>query len=159
MAFPALGSPAPDFTITNQDNEMVSLLSYRDKFNVLLYFYPKAMTPGCTVQACGIRDSEDDFSKYHTMVFGISPDNPAKLKKFKEKEDLNFNLLSDANHSVAESYGAWGLKKFMGKEYMGVLRCSFIIDRCGNIVHIVDKVKTKSHHSDTLEWIKTNLES
>ena len=108
------------------------------------------MTPGCTVQACSVRDSRQIFEKRGVEVLGVSPDPVSKLQKFVEKESLNFTLLSDEDHAVANKYGAWGLKKFMGKEYMGILRTSFIIGRDGRLKHVMDKVKTKSHHDDVL---------
>ena len=121
---------------------------------MVLYFYPKAMTPGCTTQACGIRDSRDEFEKLNTVVLGISPDAPERLQKFIDKQELNFDLLSDEDHSIAEAYGVWALKKFMGKEYVGIHRVTFIIDEKGVLRHIMAKVKTKTHHDDVLEIIK-----
>ncbi len=125
--------------------------------NVLLYFYPKAMTPGCTVQACGIRDSKDQFAALDTVVMAVSPDSVDRLVKFEDKQELNFTLLSDEDHQVTQSYGAWDLKKFMGREYMGVLRSTFVIGKDGLIKHVMPKVKTKTHHDDALVWIKDNL--
>ncbi len=156
-SLPKVGNLAPTFALLDQDGNKVSLKDFKGKSNVVLYFYPKAMTPGCTVQACGIRDSKSDFSKVKTVVLGVSPDKPEKLKKFIEKDKLNFTLLSDEDHKVCEKYGCWGLKKFMGKEYMGVLRITFIIGKDGRIKHVMDKVKTKSHHDDVLSFIKENL--
>ena len=150
MAFPKVGSMAPVFTLENQDGDKVSLRQFKGKKNVVLYFYPKAMTPGCTVQACGIRDSSKAFARADTVVLGISPDPVAKLKKFIDKQALNFDLLSDEDHAVTEKYGAWGLKKFMGREFMGVLRTTFIIGRDGRVKHVMGKVNTKSHHDDVL---------
>ena len=157
MALPQLGSIAPDFSLLNQFGEMVSLQDFHEKKNVLLYFYPKAMTPGCTVQACGLRDSKQQLSELQTEVIAVSPDKPEKLLKFQTKETLNFTLLSDQDHMIAEKYGAWGLKKFMGKEYMGILRYTFIIDRNMRIVNIMTKVKTKTHHEESIRWIANNL--
>ncbi|WP_308367240.1 MULTISPECIES: thioredoxin-dependent thiol peroxidase [unclassified Microbulbifer] len=157
MAFPRIGNLAPAFTLTNQSGEKVSLKDFRDKKNVVLYFYPKALTPGCTTQACGIRDSAGDFAKLDTVVLGVSPDPESKLQKFIDKHELNFDLLADEDHKVADKYGCWGLKKFMGREYMGLLRTTFIIDKSGRLRHIIDKVKTKSHHDDVLGWIRENL--
>ena len=148
-----IGSKAPNFSLLNQDSELVSLNSFRGQNSVLLYFYPKAMTPGCTTQACGIRDSIDQFERNGAKVLAVSPDTPDKLKKFVDKEALNFILLSDSDHAVAESYGAWGLKKFMGKEYMGILRYTYLIDINGRIKHIMKNVKTKTHHKDSLQLI------
>ena len=157
MALPQLGSIAPDFSLLNQFGEMVSLQDFHEKKNVLLYFYPKAMTPGCTVQACGLRDSKQHLSELQTEVIAVSPDKPEKLLKFQAKETLNFTLLSDQDHMIAEKYGAWGLKKFMGKEYMGILRYTFIIDKNMRIVNIMTKVKTKTHHEESIRWIENNL--
>lgn len=157
MAFPKIGNNAPAFTLVNQDGEKVSLKDFKGEKNVVLYFYPKAMTPGCTVQACGIRDTKKKFASAKTVVLGVSPDEPKRLVKFIEKEGLNFDLLSDPDHKIADKYGAWGPKKFMGKEYDGILRTTFIIGKDGKLKHIMDKVKTKSHHDDVLNWIKENL--
>lgn len=153
MSFPKIGQKAPAFTLLDQNSKKVSLKDFQGK-KVVLYFYPKAMTPGCTTQACGIRDSKKDFQKLNTVVLGISPDDPSRLVKFIEKEKLNFDLLSDEDHAIAEKYGVWGLKKFMGKEYMGINRITFIIDEEGKLVHIMDKVKTKSHHDDVIAILK-----
>ena len=154
MAFPKIGNMAPAFTLLDQDGAKVSLKQFRGEKNVVLYFYPKAMTPGCTVQACGIRDSKKQLAKLDTVVLGVSPDPVARLGKFIDKQDLNFTLLSDEDHAVTDKYGAWGLKKFMGKEFMGVLRTSFIIGKDGRLKHVMDKVKTKSHHDDVMALIK-----
>ncbi|MEO0436527.1 MAG: thioredoxin-dependent thiol peroxidase [Pseudomonadota bacterium] len=153
MSFPKLGNLAPAFTLLDQNGEKVALKDFRDRKAVVLYFYPKAMTPGCTVQACGLRDSRKAYEKRGVVVLGVSPDPVARLHKFIDKEGLNFTLLSDEDHLVAEKYGAWGLKKFMGKEYMGILRTSFIIGRDGRLKHVIDKVKTKTHHDDVLSLL------
>ncbi|SDK16128.1 thioredoxin-dependent thiol peroxidase [Microbulbifer yueqingensis] len=158
MSFPKIGNLAPAFTLKNQDGEKVSLKDFRGEKNVVLYFYPKALTPGCTTQACGIRDSIDSFAEHDTVVLGVSPDPEGKLQKFIEKHELNFDLLADEDHKVADKYGCWGLKKFMGREYMGLLRTTFIIDKGGRLRHIIDKVKTKTHHDDVLNWISENLD-
>ncbi|MEP1471579.1 MAG: thioredoxin-dependent thiol peroxidase [Halieaceae bacterium] len=154
MAFPKVGNLAPAFTLKDQDDNKVSLKDFRGKKNVALYFYPKAMTPGCTVQACGIRDSKKQLAKLDTVVLGVSPDPVARLGKFIDKQDLNFTLLSDEDHAITDKYGAWGLKKFMGREFMGVLRTTFIIGKDGRLKHVMDKVKTKSHHDDVMALIK-----
>jgi len=153
MAFPKIGNMAPAFTLLNQDGNKVTLKQFRGKKNVALYFYPKAMTPGCTVQACGIRDSKKALAKLDTVVLGVSPDPVARLARFIEKQDLNFTLLSDENHAITDKYGAWGLKKFMGREFMGVLRSTFIIGKDGRLKHVIDKVKTKTHHDDVMASI------
>jgi peroxiredoxin Q/BCP len=154
MAFPKIGAVAPAFTLLDQDGNKVSLKQFSGKKNVVLYFYPKAMTPGCTVQACGIRDSQKALAKLDTVVLGVSPDPVARLGRFIEKEDLNFTLLSDEDHAVTEKYGTWGLKKFMGRESMGVLRTTFVIGKDGRVKHVMDKVKTKSHHDDVIAVIQ-----
>lgn len=157
MAQPKIGNLAPAFTLQDQEGNKVALKDFRDEKNVLLYFYPKAMTPGCTVQACGMRDSRERLDKLDTVVLAVSPDPVSRLKKFEEKQDLNFTLLADEDHAVADKYGAWGLKKFMGREFMGILRSTFIIDKSGRLQHVMDKVKTKTHHDDALDWVEENL--
>tara|TARA_Y100001936_G_scaffold248370_1_gene296095 strand:+ start:107 stop:601 length:495 start_codon:yes stop_codon:yes gene_type:complete len=154
---PKIGNLAPAFTLKDQNGEKVSLKDFKGKKNVVLYFYPKAMTPGCTVQACGIRDYKKEFAKADTVVLGVSPDAPERLAKFEEKQDLNFTLLSDPEHKIAEKYGSWGEKKFMGKVYDGILRQTFIIGKDGRLKEVMAKVKTKSHHDDVLSFIKENL--
>lgn len=157
MALPKIGNLAPVFTLKDENGEKVSLKDFRGERNVVLYFYPKAMTPGCTVQACGIRDYKKEFAKLKTVVFGISPDAPERLARFIERDKLNFSLLSDEDHKVADKYGSWGPKKFMGREYDGILRQTFIIDKDGRLQGVMDKVKTKTHHDDVINFIKENL--
>lgn len=157
MALPKIGNIAPSFTLVDQNGNKVSLKDFKGEKNVVLYFYPKAMTPGCTVQACGIRDFKKEFAKVDTVVLGVSPDAPAKLLKFIERDKLNFTLLSDEDHAVADKYGSWGPKKFMGKEYDGILRQTFIIGKDGRLKNIIENVKTKTHHEDVLSFIKNNL--
>lgn len=152
LNLPKTGAPAPDFTTLNQRDEQVSLSDFHGK-KVILYFYPKAMTPGCTTQACGLRDSKAELDKRNTVVLGISPDAPKRLQKFIDKEGLNFDLLSDEDHAIADKYGVWALKKFMGKEYEGIHRITFVIDERGQLAAIMEKVKTKSHHDDVLALI------
>ena len=157
MAHPKIGNMAPAFTLLDQDGNKVSLKDFKGKSNVVLYFYPKAMTPGCTVQACGIRDSKAAFKKLDTVVLGVSPDPVARLPRFIEKQDLNFTLLSDEDHAVADKYGCWGMKKFMGREFMGLIRTTFIIGKDGRLLQVMDKFKTKTHHDDVLAWLSQNL--
>lgn len=153
----AIGDLVPIFSLLNQRNETVELKKYRGKNNVVIYFYPKASTPGCTVQACGLRDYAAEFKQLNTVVLGISPDAPVKLQRFDTKYDLGFDLLSDEDHAVADLYGAWGPKKFMGREFMGILRTSFIIDKAGRLVKVLEKVNTKTHNDDLIAYIKTNI--
>ena len=146
------GDKAPQFTLQDQNDESVSLSSFEGK-KVLVYFYPKAMTPGCTTQAQCLRDSKDALDEHNVVVLGISPDPVKRLPKFIEKENLNFTLLSDEDHAVAEEFGVWGPKKFMGKEYDGIHRTSFMIDEQGNIEHVFDKFKTKEHQDVVLRYL------
>ena len=157
MAFPKIGNMAPAFTLLNQRGDKVSLKDFRGDKNVALYFYPKAMTPGCTVQACGIRDSRKELEALDTVVLGVSPDPVKRLVKFIDRDELNFDLLSDEDHAIADKYGAWGPKKFMGREFDGILRTTFIIGKDGRLKQVMDKFKTKTHHDDLLAWLKENL--
>ena len=156
MVFPKLGNLAPAFSLLNQDGNNVFLKDYRGR-RVVLYFYPRAMTPGCTVQACGVRDSAKLLAKANAVVLGVSPDQPKSLLKFRERDQLNFDLLSDPDHAVAEKYGVWGLKKFMGRESMGILRTTFIIGCDGKLRHVMSKVATKTHHEDVLALLQGEL--
>lgn len=144
------GSPAPDFSLQNQDGETITLSQFKGDKTVVVYFYPKALTPGCTMQACGIRDIEKELADRNTIVLGLSPDPVSKLAKFRERHDLNFALLADEDHAIAEAYGIWQLKRFMGKEYMGVVRTTFIVGVDGKIAKVMDDFKTKSHHETLL---------
>lgn len=146
-----VGQPAPLFTLLNEKDENVSLADFIGKKQVLIYFYPKAMTPGCTTQAQNLRDVKQQLDEHNTIVFGISPDATKRLTKFCERDDLNFTLLSDEDHKVADSYGVWGLKKFMGREYDGIHRISFLIGIDGKIKHVFNKFKTKDHHQVVLD--------
>jgi len=157
MTLPLIGEAAPTFSLTNQHGQTISLKDYKNTANVVLYFYPKALTPGCTTQACSIRDHKQQFADLDTVVFGVSTDPIPKLVKFTEKKELNFDLLSDEDHHVAESYGVWGPKKFMGREFLGTKRVTFIIGKDGKLKHIIEKVNTKTHHDEVLEYIKANL--
>ena len=132
-----VGTQAPDFSLSDQDGQQVSLSSLRGK-KVLIYFYPKAMTPGCTTQACGLRDVNAELAALNVVVLGISPDPAKRLKKFEERDSLNFRLLADEDHAVADAFGVWGPKKFMGKEYDGIHRLSFLIDEEGKVAHRFD---------------------
>ncbi len=152
---PQPGAQAPAFSLPGSTGETIDLKDYAGK-NVVLYFYPKADTPGCTKEACGFRDAIASYKKLGVPVFGISPDPVEDVKKFADKFDLNFPLLADADHSVAEKYGVWGEKNMYGKKYMGVLRTTFIIGKDGKIAHVFEKVKPEGHDQEVLEWLKTN---
>ena len=142
MAQLSTGDKAPAFTLTDQDGTAVTLTDFKGS-KVLLYFYPKADTPGCTTQACSVRDAQPDFKKAGVAVLGISPDDPKKQRKFDEKHGLGFPLLSDADHKVAEAYGVWGEKSMYGKTYMGIIRSSFLIDEKGKVIEAWYKVSPK----------------
>ena len=148
------GTKAPEFTLQNQDDQAVSLADFKGK-KVLVYFYPRASTPGCTVQACALRDTKSELDALNTVILGISPDTPKKLTNFITKQELNFTLPADEDHAVCEAYGVWQLKKFMGRENMGVVRTSFLIDEQGNIEHVFDKFKTKDHHEVVLNYLNS----
>lgn len=148
------GNPAPDFSLPDQNGQPVSLQDLRGR-KVLIYFYPKAMTPGCTTQACGLRDSQAELTTLNVVVLGISPDAPTRLKKFEDKQALNFTLLADENHQVAEAFGVWGPKKFMGKVYDGIHRISFLVDEQGRIEKVFDKFKTSDHHQVVLDYLQS----
>ena len=149
MAELKIGAKAPNFSLKNQAGETVKLSELAGK-TVVLYFYPKALTPGCTTQACGMRDVNEQLLVKNVVTLAVSPDPVEKLAKFSQKHNLNFDLLSDPEHKICEKYGIWQLKKFMGKEYMGVVRTTFIIDPAGKIQFISPKVNTKTHHEDVL---------
>lgn len=144
------GTRAPMFTLKNQAEKPVKLAELKGK-PVVLYFYPKADTPGCTTQACGVRDRSTEYKKAGAVVLGVSPDAPAKLQAFREKYDLNFTLLSDPEHKLAEKYGVWVEKSMYGRKYMGVQRATFIIDAKGNIAHVLPKVSPKTHDDQVLK--------
>jgi len=143
------GRPAPAFALTSDTGETVTLESLRGK-PVVLYFYPKDDTPGCTRQACGIRDSWGEFQRRGAVVLGVSPDSERSHVKFKEKYDLPFTLLADPDHAVAEAYGVWVEKKNYGRTYMGIKRSTFVIDADGNVVKIMRRVKPVQHTDDVL---------
>ncbi len=147
------GKPAPDFELTSDSGERVRLSSLRGQ-PVVLYFYPKDDTPGCTAQACGIRDAWGEFSRRGALVLGVSPDNETSHVKFKEKYGLPFPLLADADHAVADEYGVWVEKKNYGKTYMGVQRSTFLIDPDGAVRHVIPKVKPDTHDDEVLAALK-----
>jgi thioredoxin-dependent peroxiredoxin len=141
---------APDFELTSDAGERVRLSQFRGK-PVVLYFYPRDDTPGCTAQACAIRDSYEDFEQRGAVVLGVSPDEESSHVKFKQKYGLPFTLLADPDHEVAEQYGVWGEKKYMGKTYMGVERSTFLIDEDGRIAKVMRRVKPDTHAELVLE--------
>jgi thioredoxin-dependent peroxiredoxin len=147
------GQPAPDFALKTDGGDTVSLASLRGK-QVVLYFYPKDDTPGCTTQACGIRDQWAEFEQEGAVVLGVSPDDEKSHEKFKKKYDLPFTLLADTGHAVANSYGVWGEKKYLGKSYMGVTRATFVIDADGNVKKVFPQVKPATHADDVLAALR-----
>ena len=148
-----IGQAAPDFKLPDQDGKPHQLKDYRGSW-VLLYFYPKDDTPGCTREACDIRDRFPDFKKLKIQVLGASVDPVKRHKKFVEKHGLPFTLLSDEGKSLVKKYGVWGKKKFMGREYDGTFRTSFLIDPKGKIAHIYEKVKPETHAEEVLGYFK-----
>ena len=138
------GDQAPDFTLPDQDGNDVSLSDFRGR-TVVLYFYPKAGTSGCTTQACGIRDRGAEYEAAGAVVLGVSPDTVADIKKFHDKESLNFTLLADADHAVCDRYGVWGEKSMYGRTYMGVRRATYIIGPDGTVARTFPKVTPKTH--------------
>jgi thioredoxin-dependent peroxiredoxin len=143
------GGPAPEFTATSDAGEQVSLSDFRGR-PVVLYFYPKDDTPGCTTQACGIRDVYDELERAGAVVLGVSPDDVGRHVKFKEKYDLPFTLLADPEHEVAERYGVWGEKRYRGRTYMGVNRTTFLIAPNGTVAKIMLDVKPAEHADNVL---------
>lgn len=143
------GDQAPDFELPDQHGNVVRLADLRGQ-NVVLYFYPKADTPGCTTQACGVRDHRADYQAAGAVVLGVSPDAPTKIAKFDDKYSLGFPLLGDEDHSVAESYGVWVKKSMYGREYMGNARATFIIGPDGKVAHVIPKVKPATHDDEVL---------
>jgi peroxiredoxin Q/BCP len=144
------GDLAPDFELPDQDGNLVKLSSLRGR-PVVVYFYPKAATPGCTTQACSVRDHRTDYERADAVVLGISPDPVARVKKFHDKEGLNFALLADENHAVAETYGVWLTKSMYGRTYLGNERTTFIIDPAGKVAEVLRKVKPAQHDELVLQ--------
>ena len=146
------GNKAPDFTALDQNGEKVKLSSFKGKKNVILYFYPKDMTPGCTTQACDFRDQQKRFKA--TVILGVSIDSQERHQKFIEKYDLPFKLLADTDKKVVEKYGVWQKKKLYGKTFMGIVRTTFLIDKSGTVRKIFSKVKVKNHIEEVLTELK-----
>ncbi len=145
------GQQAPDFTLQNQHGDSIELKALLASHRVLLYFYPKAMTPGCTVQACSLRDVKAELAAKNVVAVGVSTDAVKSLAKFTERDALNFTLLSDPDHQLADAFGVWGEKKFMGKVYDGIHRISFLIEQNGQISQVFDAFKTSNHHDVVLK--------
>jgi peroxiredoxin Q/BCP len=153
----SVGKPAPKFKLGTSTGKEIALDDFKGKQSVVLYFYPKADTPGCTKESCGFRDALADFDKANIVVLGISPDPVKDVEKFSKKFELNFPLLADEDHTIAEKYGVWVEKSMYGKKYMGVARTTFVIDKDGRIAHVFEKVKPEGHEQHVLDWVKTNL--
>jgi len=152
-----VGAKAPDFELHASNGETVKLADFAGKKQIVLYFYPKDMTPGCTTEACDFRDAYKEFADLDAVILGVSPDELKSHEKFIDKYSLPFILLADVDHQVAEEYGVWKLKKNFGKEYMGIERSTFIIDKQGNIAKEWRKVKVDGHVQEALAFIKENL--
>jgi peroxiredoxin Q/BCP len=143
------GEKAPEFTLPDQDGKPVSLSDYVGQ-TVVLYFYPKADTPGCTTQACGLRDSISDFNDVGAVVLGISPDPVKRVKKFHDGQGLNFTLLADEDHAICDLYGVWGEKSMYGKKYWGAMRSTYVIDADGTVAYVIEKASPTTHAADVL---------
>jgi len=150
---PVIGKPAPDFSLPSTSGEAVSLKQYKNKKTVVLYFYPKDETPGCTKEACGFRDLREDFEKNGAVILGVSNDPLDAHAKFREKHKLPFDLLADEDAAVSKAYGVYKQKNLYGKKYLGIERTTFIIDRTGRVAQIYPKVKVEGHVQDVLEFI------
>ena len=148
-----IGDEAPEFELPDQDGGLVRLSEFRGQ-HVVLYFYPKADTPGCTTQACGVRDHLPDYDEVGAVVVGVSPDPVARVKRFHDKQRLNFRLLADEDHSVSETYGVWVEKKMYGKTFWGTKRATFIIDPEGTVAHVIPKVSPKTHDDEVLAVLR-----
>jgi len=145
-----IGDKIPHFNLLNQDDVAISSSDLKGK-KLILFFYPKDDTPGCTAEACSLRDGFSELTKLGYVLYGISPDLPSKHKKFKDKYDLPFQLLADPNHEMMNDFGVWGEKSMYGKKYMGVLRTTVVTDEFGVVTHVISKVKTKDHSNQLLE--------
>ena len=147
-----VGDKAPQFILPNQDGKSVSLSDFNGK-QVVVWFFPKASTPGWTNEGIGFRDELEKFDNKNTIIIGVSADSPSRQKKFVEKYSFNYPMLCDESHNMLENYGVWGLKKFMGREYMGITRATYILDKNHTIQEVIEKVNTKSHACDILKKI------
>jgi peroxiredoxin Q/BCP len=155
-AYPPVGTPAPDFSLPSSDDRTINLKELCAKQRVVLYFYPKANTPGCTKQACGFRDARDQYENAGVAVIGVSPDPVLRVKKFVKKFRLNFPLLADADHAVCKLYGVWQRKSMFGLKFWGAARVTFIIAPGGRIEHIFERVKAEGHEKIVLDWLIAN---
>jgi peroxiredoxin Q/BCP len=148
---PKVGEPAPDFSLPSTEDRPIGLADYRGKQAVVLYFYPKDDTPGCTAEACAFRDLRSMFQSHGAEILGVSTDSVRSHKKFQDKYGLTFPLLSDTDHAIADQYGVWQQKKFMGREYMGIARTTFVIDPSGTIKAVFPNVKVEGHAQKVLD--------
>src|SRR4051794_17567993 len=153
---PAVGKTAPKLSLPASTGDTINLKDFAAKKTVVLYFYPRADTPGCTKEACGFRDALADYDAANIAVLGISPDSVEDVTKFAEKFHLNFPLLADADHAVAERYGVWQQKSMYGKKYWGVARTTFVIGKDGRVAHVFEKVKPEGHDREVIEWIRAH---
>lgn len=151
-----IGKQVADFISVNQNGEEIKLSDFKGK-HVVLYFYPKDMTPGCTTQACDFRDHHESFKELDAVIIGVSPDPVQRHQKFIEKHDLPFHLLADEDHQLAEQFGVWQLKKTFGKEYHGIVRSTFVIDKDGILQKEYRNVRVKGHVEEALEYVRENL--
>ncbi|WP_368652698.1 thioredoxin-dependent thiol peroxidase [Ornithinibacillus sp. 4-3] len=151
-----IGKQVADFTSVNQNGEEIKLSDFKGR-HVVLYFYPKDMTPGCTTQACDFRDHHESFKELDAVIIGVSPDPVQRHQKFIEKHDLPFHLLADEDHQLAEQFGVWQLKKTFGKEYYGIVRSTFVIDKDGILQKEYRNVRVKGHVEEALQYIRENL--
>ena len=147
---PEVGQPAPDFKLTSTEDREVSLADFKGKQAVVLYFYPRDDTPGCTAEACSFRDLRSVFNEHGAEILGVSADTVKSHKKFRDKFHLTFPLLADPDHAVADQYGVWQQKKFMGREYMGIARTTFVVDKNGTIKAVFPNVKVEGHADKVL---------
>jgi len=152
---PAVGQPAPDFTLASTEDRDISLADFKGKQAVVLYFYPRDDTPGCTAEACSFRDLRTLFNEHGAEILGVSADTLKSHKKFREKFHLTFPLLADTDHAVAEQYGVWQLKKFMGREYMGIARTTFVVDPNGTVKAVFPNVKVEGHADAVLKALQS----
>lgn len=152
---PAVGQRAPDFTLASTEDRDISLADFKGKQSVVLYFYPRDDTPGCTAEACSFRDLRAMFNEHGAEILGVSADTIKSHKKFRDKFNLPFTLLADTDHAVAEQYGVWQLKKFMGREYMGIARTTFVIDPNGTVKAVFPNVKVEGHADAVLKAVQS----